>query len=162
VPATVAPTVNFKAMVHKIHRGDQLAQGYVLGAFPGPSPALPGGTPVDFGKVRFPGKTNACWACHAGTSYMLPLPAGLLPTKMSQTLTCNDASPNPALYCASRSVTAESFLSPIGAACTACHDKPSTTAHAQSMTAPNGTEACETCHGIGKQWDVQVVHVLQP
>jgi OmcA/MtrC family decaheme c-type cytochrome len=163
VPATVANSVNFKVMVHKIHRGDDLAQQpYVLGGAPGPTPALPGGTPIDFGKVRFPGKANACWSCHAGTSYLLPLPIGLLPTKMSQTLACNDATPNSALYCASRSVTAEALLAPIGAACTACHDEPSTLAHAQSNTAPDGAEACETCHGPGKQEDVQAVHALQP
>ena len=56
----------------------------------------------------------------------------------------------------------ETFMQPIGAACTACHDKPSTVAHVQVMTAPSGTESCETCHGLGAQWDVQTVHVLPP
>lgn len=163
VPTTIASSVNFKVMVHKIHRGEDLVrQPYVLGGYPAPTAATPGGTPIDFGKVRFPGKTNACWSCHAGTSYMLPLPKGLLPTKMTQTLACNDAPQNAVAYCASRSVASETFMAPASSACTACHDSDATAVHAQLMTAPDGSEACETCHGSGKQWDVQVVHALQP
>lgn len=162
VPTTVAQSVNFKVLVHKIHRGNKLDQGYVLGGFPAPTTNNPGGTPVDFGKVTFPGNLKACWACHSSTSYLLPLPNDLLPTKTSQVLTCNDNPLVSNLYCTNRSVQSETFLQPISAACTACHDKPSTLAHAQIMTTQNGLESCETCHGSGKQWDVQVVHVLPP
>lgn len=162
VPLTTAPSVNFKVMVHKIHRGEDLAQGYVLGGFPGPTAANPAGTPVDFGTVAFPGNQKACWACHAGTSYMLPLPAGQLPTKTAQILSCADPTLDPTKYCTTRTVQSETFMAPVGAACTACHDKPATIAHAKVMTAPDGSESCETCHGLGKQWDVQAVHVLPP
>ncbi len=65
VPSTLAPSVNFKVLVHKIHRGSDLAQGYVLGADPAPTPANPAGTQVDFGQALFPGDQRACWACHA-------------------------------------------------------------------------------------------------
>jgi OmcA/MtrC family decaheme c-type cytochrome len=162
VPTTVAESVSFKVLVHKIHRGNDLEQGYVVGSFPAPTTTNPGGTPVDFGKVAFPGNLRACWACHSGTTYQLPLPAGLLPTKTKQVLACNDLPLNPASYCNSRTVQSESFLQPVSAACTACHDKPANVAHAQIMTAPDGTESCETCHGSGAQWDVQVVHALDP
>jgi OmcA/MtrC family decaheme c-type cytochrome len=162
VPTTVASTVNFKVMVHKIHRGDQLTQGYVLGGYPPPSTSNPGGTPVDFGTVQFPGNLKACWACHAGTSYQLPLPSGLLPTKTEQVLQCDDNPLVSSVYCTSRSVQSESFLQPIGAACTGCHDAASTVAHAQLMTTQQGVESCETCHGLGAQWDVQAVHTLPP
>jgi hypothetical protein len=93
---------------------------------------------------------------------MLPLSDGQLPTKTSQVLACTDSPLDPTKYCTTRTVQSETFMQPIGAACTACHDKASTVAHAQVMTAPNGTESCETCHGLGAQWDVQVVHVLPP
>jgi len=59
-------------------------------------------------------------------------------------------------------VAAQSFLPPITAACTACHDQPWDVAHAQTQTAPDGTEACVTCHGAGAQWDVQAFHALPP
>lgn len=162
VPTTAAPSVNFKVLVHKIHRGNKLDQGYVLGSYPPPTPTNPGGTPVDFGTVGFPGDLRACWSCHAGTTYRLPLSPGQLPTKTMQVLACNDRPLNPLNYCTSRTVQSESFLQPIGAACTGCHDKPATVAHVQIMTATDGTESCETCHGNGAQWDVQRVHTLDP
>ncbi len=162
VPTTIANTVNFKVMVHRIHRGNQLANGYVLGGFPAPTVSNPGGTPVDFGTVAFPGNLKACWACHAGTSYQLPLPSGLLPTVMTETLQCNDNPLVSTTYCSNRTVQSQSLLQPIGAACTGCHDADSTVAHAQIMTTQQGVESCETCHGLGKQWDVQAVHTLPP
>jgi len=162
VPSTLAPSINFKVLVHKIHRGSQLAQGYVVGSDPGPTSANPAGTPVDFGKVLFPGDLRACWACHASTSYLPPLPQGQIPTVTQENLACTDPSPNPATYCTARVVASEATMEPIGAACTACHDQTYTVAHAQTMTAPDGSEACVTCHGAGKQWDVQVVHALPP
>ena len=162
VPTTTAQSVHFKVMVHKIHRGQNLVQGYVLGGYPAPTPTSPGGTPVDFGAVTFPGDLRACWACHSGTSYMLPLPSGVLPTVTSEALACNDPNPNPTSYCTNRTVASQSFMPPISAACTACHDDPANIAHAEVMTAPDGTESCLTCHGVGAEWDVQVVHTLPP
>ncbi len=162
LPTTIAQSVNFKVLVHKIHRGNQLDQGYVIGGFPAPTTSNPAGTPIDFGTVAFPGNLKACWACHASTSYQLPLPDNQIATKTTQTLACDDLPLVSSTYCTNRSVQSETFLQPISAACTACHDKSSTVAHAEIMTAPDGTESCETCHGSGKQWDVQAVHTLPP
>ena len=83
-------------------------------------------------------------------------------TKTAQVLSCDDNPLVSSLYCNNRSVQSESFLAPAGAACTGCHDAQSTVAHAQIMTTQNGVESCETCHGLGKQWDVQAVHTLPP
>ena len=157
-----APSVNLDVMIHKIHMGEKLTQGYTLGGFPAPTPANPGGTPLDFGEVRFPGNQRACWACHAATSYALPVPLTNMATKTSQVLSCTDPAPDPAAYCSTRQVISETFLGPTGAACTACHDTPSTGAHAQIMTTSAGIESCATCHGPGKTWDVQLVHALPP
>lgn len=161
VPSTPAPSINFKVLVHKIHRGSDLAQGYVVGAYPGPSPSNPGGVQVDFGKVLFPGDQRACWACHDSTSYLPPLPPGQIPTITQETLTCTDPTTSPTTYCTTQSVAGQSTLAPISAACTACHDQPWDVSHAESMTVDGG-EACVTCHGAGAAYDVQAVHALPP
>lgn len=162
VASTLAPSINFKVLVHRLHRGSALSQGYVVGTDPGPTPANPAGTQVDFAKVLFPGDLRACWACHASTSYLPPLPASQIPTVMGQQLACTDPSPDPASYCTTQVDAGVSTLAPIGAACTACHDQPSNVAHAQVNTAADGSEACATCHGAGQAWDVQSVHALPP
>ena len=111
----------------------------------------------------FPGDLRACWACHASTSYLPPLPQGQIPTVTGQDLTCTDPSPNPTTYCTTQVPAGPpTTMAPIGAACTACHDQPWNVSHAQSMTAPDGSEACVTCHGAGKVYDVQAVHALPP
>jgi len=162
VPTTQPVSENFKELVHKIHRGSELAQGYVVGGYPAPTPTSPAGNPIDFGQVLFPGDQRACWACHSSTSYLLPLPAGQSPTLTAEILACTDPSPNPTAYCQNRVVASQSFMAPIASACTGCHDQSWDVAHAETMTAPDGTEACVTCHGTGTQWDVQAVHVLPP
>ncbi len=161
VSATTVPSVGFKTLVHKIHRGSRLAQGYVIGSSPA-TPANPGGTPVDFGQVRFPGDLRACWGCHASTSYLLPLPSGLLPTVAEEILACDDPASTPGAYCANRTVQSQSLLPVLTSACTACHDSPASVAHAQANVAQDGTESCAGCHGAGEPQDVQTVHTLPP
>jgi OmcA/MtrC family decaheme c-type cytochrome len=162
VPATTVPSVSFKVLVHKVHRGSQLAQGYVVGGYPAPTPAAPEGTPVDFGKVLYPGDQRACWACHASTSYLPPLPSDLLPTVSQEVLACTDSTLIAGAYCSNRVVESQSLISPLSAACTACHDDPASVAHAQANTAPDGAESCTVCHGAGQPWAVQTVHTLPP
>jgi OmcA/MtrC family decaheme c-type cytochrome len=163
VPSTVVQSMNFKVMVHKLHRGNQLAQGYTVGSEI-PTAATPGGVPLEFGTVAFPGNLKACWACHTAASYFLPLTAGQLPTKWNATFTCNDSPANPAQLCSlpGFAKTSERVLGPVASACMACHDKPSSIAHADVMTATDGNESCETCHGLNKPWDLQVAHTLLP
>ena len=43
------------------------------------------------------------------------------------------------------------------AACGSCHDDRSAQAHIQSNSA-DGLEACEICHGEGKELSVEVMH----
>jgi OmcA/MtrC family decaheme c-type cytochrome len=162
VPATTAPSVDLKVLVHKIHMGDALTQQpYVIGGYPAPTTSNPGGTPLDFGAVRYPGDRKACPACHAGATYTLPLAAAVQPS-LSEVLACTDPSPVPASYCQNRAVSATTYTPPTTAVCTACHDAPYVLAHAQTNTAPSGVEACATCHGPGTQWDVQGVHAPAP
>ena len=163
VPATVAPSLDLKVLVHKIHMGEKLTQPYVVGGFPVPTIQNPAGTPVNFAETLYPDERRACWACHEGTTYTLPLPPELLPTKLSQTLACADPAPlDPTAWCTTRQVVRETFIGPTAAACTACHDAPSTEAHARVMTTSSGEESCATCHGPGKERDVQQVHAPAP
>jgi OmcA/MtrC family decaheme c-type cytochrome len=160
VPATTAPSVDFKVFVHKIHRGDKLTQQpYVLGAYPAPTTQSPAGTPTDFGTTAFPGAINVCPTCHAGATYLLPLAAGVQPS-LSEVLTCNDPNPVATAYCNNRAVSQSIYTPPTSAVCTACHDAPYTVAHAVQMS--QGGESCATCHGTGKPWDVQLVHAAAP
>jgi hypothetical protein len=46
---------------------------------------------------------------------------------------------------------------PISAACQGCHDDKATAAHALANTSALG-ESCVTCHGIGAEFAVDVVH----
>ncbi|MBK8254782.1 MAG: OmcA/MtrC family decaheme c-type cytochrome [Polyangiaceae bacterium] len=157
---TVVPeSADMRVFIHKIHTGEELAvKPYILGGFPAPTKANPAGTPIDFGEVRFPGDRSACWTCHKNESYMLPLPNGLLPTKF-QTLACiEDPAADADAYCDQRVVQSESFLSPETAACTGCHNSKAAMAHAETNTTASGAEACATCHGPGKDFDVQRVH----
>jgi OmcA/MtrC family decaheme c-type cytochrome len=160
----VAQSVDMKVFIHRIHMGEDLAdKPYILYGFPAPSAATPGGTPIDFAEVRYPGDRKACWACHEGTSYALPLSgAGRLPSKI-QTLACTeDPAADADSYCATRVVESETLIYPEAAACTGCHNAPSAIAHAQVMTAPGGAESCATCHGPGASYDVELVHAPTP
>lgn len=157
-----AKTLDFKVFVHKIHAGSTLAeQPYVLGGFPAPSKASPAGTPIDFGGVRYPGELQNCPTCHAGATYVLPLGASVLPSK-SETLVCTEAPGADADgYCDVRASTPH-FTPRETAVCTSCHDAPYAAAHAETMTASNGIEACATCHGPGAEYDVLRVHAYSP
>jgi OmcA/MtrC family decaheme c-type cytochrome len=158
-----APSIDLGVMIHRIHRGEALAQQpFVLGGFPLPTKANPAGTQVDFGTVRFPGDLASCPTCHAGATYRLPLADTDLPSR-SQVLQCiEDPAADADTYCDARAVLTETLIPPTTAACTGCHDAPYVVAHAATNTAANGVEACATCHGPGAEFDVQKVHASKP
>lgn len=160
----VAHSVHFKVMVHKIHAGEHLLNGYVLGGFPAPSASNPAGTPVDFSEVRFPRFLNDCAACHLPGTSNLPLPGGVLPSQ-EQVLGCADSFdggvPDGA-YCTTRTVESTLVIPAEAATCTACHDGTDTVAHAMVMTTSTGLESCATCHGPGREFAVEQAHQLSP
>jgi len=97
---------------------------------------------TNFNGVRFPGDRRDCLKCHVAGAYTLPLQSGI-------------ASVN----------TPRDYFSPQGpatVACLGCHDNVDAAAHAYLNTAFFGgttpAEACATCHGTGKDWDVDKVH----
>jgi OmcA/MtrC family decaheme c-type cytochrome len=127
-------SISFQRHIHRIHTGENLTQDWTI--YGG------SGSASNFNGVRFPGDRNNCSKCHTGTAYTLPLQPGI-------------ASVN----------TPRDYFSPQGpatAACLGCHDNRDAAAHAYLNTTSFGgtipAEACATCHGVGKDWDVAKVH----
>jgi len=126
-------SIHFKFMVHKIHRGADLENGYVMEG-------------TDFSEVHFPGDLRDCETCHVDTdprpnvfrsSAWLPLPEGRLSTL------------SPVSYITE--------MQPATAACLSCHDGLSAAQHADANTSDLG-ESCDTCHGEDKSYSVARVH----
>jgi hypothetical protein len=69
--ATPAESVQMKWMIHKIHRGEELENGYIV--------VRDRGT-YDFSDYVFTGDLRNCDACHVNNSQQLPLDEDLLPT----------------------------------------------------------------------------------
>jgi OmcA/MtrC family decaheme c-type cytochrome len=157
-----AHSVSLRTMIHGIHLGGGHSAPYVLGGFPAASPADPDGTQLDFAElVHFPGNIQDCGTCHVGGSEVLPMPAGREPA-LAAILDCTeDPDDDEDSYC--NTIEAEEIvMAPITSVCTSCHDDASTAAHAATNTAPNGAEACVTCHGPGSAADAALYHVVEP
>lgn len=122
-------SIHFKYMVHKIHRGADLENGFVVYGF--------GSSVHDYSHIVYPGDLRNCEACHVEGSYGLPTPAGALPTN----------SPNTYL----------TTMGPDTASCLSCHDGLAAAAHADANTSPLG-ESCAACHGDGKSHAVDKLH----
>ena len=127
--ADVPESVHMKWMIHKIHRGADLENGYVV--------IRSRGT-YDFSNIHYTGDLRNCDACHVNNSQQLPLADNLLPT------ITNNAWWTP--------------MEPQSASCLSCHDDDGSAAHAYVNTADFGAEACATCHGEGKTYSVDKVH----
>ncbi|HEU0029195.1 MAG TPA: OmcA/MtrC family decaheme c-type cytochrome [Kofleriaceae bacterium] len=158
----LAPSVDLRVMIHKIHMGEELTQPYELGGFPPPSPMNPMGSPINFGETRYPRARTDCEACHVDRTWTLPMdrsPAYLPSTALQ--MRCNEApGADPDNYCtpANFVVAQRIEIAPQTSVCTSCHDQPDTFAHAIVNTTAQGVEACATCHGEGMAWDVAKFH----
>jgi len=135
-PASEGPpeSISFQRHIHRIHSGENLTQDWTVYGF--------GGSANNFNEVRFPGDRRDCLKCHVAGAYTLPLPTGIDSVN-----------------------TPRDYFSPQGpatAACLGCHDNRDAAAHAYLNTATFGgttaAEACATCHGVGKDWDVAKMH----
>ena len=124
-----AESIHFKWLIHKIHRGAELENGFVVYGFRS--------SVHDYGHVEFPGDLRNCGTCHVNDSEQLPLPDGLLDT------------PTPYGFM--------SVMEPATAACLSCHDSFEAAQHAAVNTGPLG-EACSSCHGEDKAFSVDFVH----
>lgn len=137
-PTTKPETVNFKDMIHAIHRGEDLEQDFTVYGF--------GNIAHDFTEVRFPGDLSQCAICHKTGANGLPTPPEALPT----TITENGGQPV-------RTVL------PQTAACTSCHDGFAPVLHAAlNSDLVGGAESCEVCHGTSSTFAVDLVHKQTP
>jgi OmcA/MtrC family decaheme c-type cytochrome len=125
-------SINFRVLIHQIHRGEEAANPAQIYGF--------GGNAISFGDVVFPGDLAACQTCHLPGTYGLPLAEGIQPTTISQGNKPISTTP------------------PIRAVCTACHDTSAVAGHAELQTTGSGVETCEVCHGPGRDFDVTKVH----
>ncbi len=138
-PATSGVTINFRTMLHKIHRGEELANastytvnGFGSGAYPNNY------TSYTYEEIVFPampGGVKQCDKCH-GSSEAWQSPAAR--DHADQT------SPTLVWY----------------AACTSCHDSTAVDAHVNLMTY-SGVESCDVCHGSDKEFSVERVHASE-
>ena len=62
-------SIDFRYMIHKIHRGAELETGYVVYGYRS--------SVHDFSEVEYVGDLRNCDACHVDGSQQLPLPDGL-------------------------------------------------------------------------------------
>jgi OmcA/MtrC family decaheme c-type cytochrome len=138
-PATAAPAeaIDFKILVHKIHTGEELTNGYTV---------YGRGGAVDFSEVRYPGDRRDCLQCHVGsstsvTAFTLPLAKGI-----------------------GASTTPRGFWDPTmptAAACLGCHDTIEAAAHALLNTTVIGktnVESCTVCHDQNAEFSVTAAH----
>ncbi|MEE4216464.1 MAG: OmcA/MtrC family decaheme c-type cytochrome [Xanthomonadales bacterium] len=122
-------SVDFRYMIHKIHRGAELENGYVVYGYRS--------SVHDYSHVEYVGDLRNCEACHVDDSYTLPLPDGTLPVTTPRDLW------TPML--------------PETASCLSCHDSEGAAIHADANTSDLG-ETCSTCHGTGKPYSVEALH----
>jgi OmcA/MtrC family decaheme c-type cytochrome len=132
-PADAMPptSINFRVIIHRIHRGDEANLPLVVYGF--------GNSVNNFGDVRFPGVLSACTTCHLDGTYNVPTSA-LQPTTITQ------------------GGTIISQTGPAQSVCTTCHDNQAAIGHAQLQTTSSGIETCTVCHGPGREFDVVNVH----
>lgn len=157
-----SPSMDFKVLIHKIHRGTALTQPYTVWGFPGPTTANPAGTPISFGTTVYPGDPRACQACHLPNTFNLPLGASLVSSTERVFTSTEDPSVDTNDYCNDPFFVLTQTIKtpPTTAACTSCHDAAYTAAHAATMITAAGAESCATCHAVGKTNGIDLYHKL--
>lgn len=141
-PATTGTAIDFVSMLHKIHHGAELANAATYQVIGQAQTAWPNNfTPHSYDHVRFPAMpsgTKSCVTCHGSTNESWKQPVEV--THPDQTWPHQKWTQ----------------------ACSSCHDSNSALAHMEVMTGPfSGLESCATCHGLGKDLEVPLVHKVR-
>lgn len=134
-PAEGAPeSISMQRNIHRIHSGENLTQDWTVFGF--------NGSRHNYNELRFPGDRRNCAKCHVAGTFTLPLKTGIASVP-----------------------TLRDYFTPQGpatAACLGCHDNSDAAAHAYLNSTTFGgvnlQEACATCHGVNKDWDVAKMH----
>jgi len=133
-------SIDFKWLVHKIHRGSDLEVPYTVYGF--------GSTPHDYTEIRFPGDVRDCESCHLAGTHLLPLAETNSPTVVNIA-----GVPAP---------QATAIRTPAAAACTSCHDSLDAVTHARLASIVESPtdwgESCSVCHGEGSTVAVSQAH----
>jgi OmcA/MtrC family decaheme c-type cytochrome len=130
---TTGVSINFRTMLHKIHRGEELynASTYVV---------LGNSSSVNaYGEIRFPAMpdgTRECTKCHGTADNWFDPGVRQHPSQSPPTREWR-------------------------AACGACHDSPAAQAHIDINTSASGLESCEICHGPGSDFSVEIMHKVR-
>ncbi len=148
-------TIEFKTMVHAIHRGEERDNAFVVYGR--------GGNPADFGEVVYPGNLANCEGCHLSNTYY---PVGAFALAATIDIAADIDDPYDDLN-----------ITPNAAACWGCHDRPAAVSHMEQfggafdavqtvdgtlISQSEGTviETCDVCHGPGRSADVGELHGL--
>jgi hypothetical protein len=139
-PETRGLSVEFRTLVHKIHRGRELVDDSYLVVGRGTA-AFPDNFKThaydQFSTLpAFPNRTLECARCHGEDN-----PAALVPAEREHP------------------TQQDRPLQIWRPACATCHDDDPVTAHIESNIAPNGGEACAICHAVGEFEDTLFAHL---
>jgi len=111
-PGDPAESAHMKWMIHRIHTGAELVNGYVLAG-------------NDYSHIGYPGDRRNCEGCHAEGTYGVPLPEGTLATPTARDwYTPMQPAAAACLSChSSVDAAAHAYVNtaPFGEACAACH-----------------------------------------
>jgi OmcA/MtrC family decaheme c-type cytochrome len=146
--------VDFKIMIHKIHRGENLTTPYLLYGRLAPQ-TFPNHTevPIDFSELLFPGDLRDCEACHRPASYVLAPGHGVLGPNVLPPTT------RTFLRGQDTKTVLDVFTTPVTiAVCTSCHDDVHFDTGENHPAGPQPETACTECHGIGRPLSVERTH----
>ncbi len=151
--ATTTP-IDFKVLVHKIHRGENLTMPYILYGFLPPA-LFPNQTeaPMDVRAIVFPGDLRDCEACHQPATYVLDPGHGVVGPGVHGPTTRQFIREE-----RTKTVVAESMAPAVVAVCTSCHDDADPVSGVNHPAGPQPPDSCATCHGVGHPLSVERLH----